>query len=321
MSPSTLAFFLLGFPALIGGAEALIRGAGSLAKRLGVSDLVVGLTVVALGTSAPELVVSLLAATRGSTDLAVANVVGSNLSNLLLILGATAVFFPLAMAKKLRWREIPFVLLSSLLLLALANDRLLDGAAGTVLGRTDGLALLGFLAVFFYFTFSSTKKGDEKTEVSSSKILSLPVSLAGILLGAAGLALGGDWLVSGAVEIAAAAGMSEALIGLTIVAVGTSLPELAASISAARARNADLVVGNIVGSNVMNIFWILGLSATISPLDFSEKLNADLLVLSGATILFFLFTFTGKKHKIDRWEGALLLAVWLGFLAFAIWRG
>ncbi len=312
--------FVIGFPALIGGAYLLVRGAGSIALKLGMSELSVGLTIVAIGTSAPELMVALVSAVKGAPDLAVSNVVGSNTANILLILGLTAVIRPLKMHKSLRRREIPFVLLSTLVLAALANDRLLSGHIASVLSRGDGLALLGFFAVYMYYVFSVARKKDENV-VESVKTASVPLSVLMILGGAGGLAAGGQWIVDGARAIAASAGMSEAMIGLTIVSVGTSLPELATTAVAAGKGNADLAIGNVVGSNVLNVLWILGLTAGIAPVGFNVVLNTDIWILCGITLLFFLFTYTWEKHKIDRAEGAILLVLYGSYITFIVLRG
>lgn len=312
--------FLLGLVLLLTGAHALVEGAGSLALRLGISKMAIGLTVVALGTSAPEMLVSLISAFKDSTDIAVGNVVGSNLANFLLILGAAALIAPLSLEKTLRWREIPFVLLATLLLAVLANDHLLSQAPGSLLDRGDGLALLIFFTLFMYYVFSMARQTKAQTEQLTRQ---WSIFMATILLtaGIAGLALGGHWLVKGATGIAISLGMSQALVGLTIVAIGTSLPELATSVVAATKNNADMAVGNVVGSNIFNILWILGLTSTITPVSFNLKLNSDIWFLVAVTVLFFVFTFTGKKHKVDRIEGLLFVSLYLGYLIFLVLRG
>ncbi|MFW6054692.1 MAG: calcium/sodium antiporter [Thermodesulfobacteriota bacterium] len=312
--------FFIGLILLLGGAYALVEGGSSLALRLGISELAVGLTVVAMGTSAPELLVSLVSAFQGATDIAVGNVVGSNLANMLLILGMAAMITPLALEKTLRWREIPFTLLAALVLAVLANDRLLSNATGSVLDRGDGLALLGYFVVFLYYVFSVAKKNEEVSD-SKPKQWSAPAALLLVLAGVCGLSLGGHWLVQGAETIASALGMSQALIGLTIVAVGTSLPELATSILAAFKGNADMAVGNVVGSNIFNILWILGVTASITPIAYNQTLNTDIWLLVAVTILFFVFTFSGKVHKVDRREGLLFVVLYAGYLVFLVWRG
>ncbi|MDZ7761912.1 MAG: calcium/sodium antiporter [Desulfovermiculus sp.] len=314
---------VFGIPLLLGGAHALVTGAGSIALRLGLSRLVVGLTVVAMGTSAPELLVSLLSAFQGAADMAVGNVVGSNMANILLILGIAAMIYPLALEKTIRWREIPFVLLSTLVLVVLANDRILTGAAGSRLDRADGLAFLGYFAVYMYYIFSVAKStnGTNEADDAQVRLVKLPWAFTLVLTGILGLTLGGQWLVSGAQTMAAAMGMSQALIGLTILAVGTSLPELATSVVAALRGNADMAVGNVVGSNVFNILWILGVTATITPIDYNTALNVDIWLLVGVSLLFFLFTFTWKEHKIDRREGGLFFVLYIIYMVFLVLRG
>ena len=314
-----LVSIVLGLSILLGGASALVSGASSIALRLRISRLVVGLTVVALGTSAPELLVSILAAFDGAADMAVANVVGSNLANILLILGLSAMISPLAMEKTIRWREIPFVLLSTLVLVILGNDQILTKAPGSVLDRADGLAILGYFGVYLYYIFSVARTAP--LEEVQTRVWAVPKAVGLTLLGIAGLTLGGHWLVQGAQSIAVSLGMSQALIGVTILAVGTSLPELATSLTAAAQGNADIAVGNVVGSNIMNILWILGATASVTPLRFNPALNVDIWFLVGVSLLFFLFTFTWKKHKLDRREGGLFVVLYIGYMVFAVMRG
>lgn len=311
---------LIGFPLLLAGAWTTVSGAGALALGLGVSRLTVGLTVVAVGTSAPELIVTLASAWQGAADMALGNVVGSNLANTLLILGLCALLTPLALERTMRRREIPFALLATLVLAVLVNDAIISGAPLSLLSRGDGLALLGYFAIYMYYMFSLS--GESSAESSSPVAQkSMPVAALLFLAGIAGLSLGGHWLVAGARAIALDLGMSEALVGLTVLAVGTSLPEMATSVTAAVRRDADMAVGNIVGSNVFNILWILGVSAAVTPLGYNLMLNLDLAVLVLATLLFFLFTFTGRRHKIDRLEGICFLCLYAAYIGFLILRG
>lgn len=311
--------FLLGFPLLIGGAYATVRGASTIALRLGVSELVIGLTIVAMGTSAPELLVSTLAAFKGSPDVGTGNIIGSNLSNLLLIIGVASIIAPLKMQESIRWREIPFTLLATLVLMIAANDVILTGAEENALDLSDGLILLGFFAIYLYYIFSLTKEKAESVE--KIETTSLPLAIALVAAGIVGLGLGGQWLVDGASTIARRLGMSEALIGLTIVALGTSLPELATSVTAAIRGNADMAVGNVVGSNIFNILWILGFSSTIHKINYNRILNIDMLFLIFVTLVFFLFTFTGKKHRVDRFEGGIFLLGYVLYIVFVVIRG
>ncbi|MCB9802904.1 calcium/sodium antiporter [Candidatus Nomurabacteria bacterium] len=314
----TLSLFLVGFYFLIKGADWLVGGASSIAKRLKVSDLMIGLTIVSFGTSAPELVVNLVASFNGSGDLAVANIIGSNISNILLILGISAVIFPLAVKKGTTWKEIPFSLLAVIVLWFLANDFLIDGQNVSALSRIDGLILLSFFVIFLYYTFGIAKVEGEGDDVRKYGVWT---SIAMIIAGALGLAFGGQWIVDGAIEIAKFFGMSESLIGLTIVAVGTSLPELAASAMAAWRHNPDIAIGNIIGSNIFNVFWILGLSAAIKPIVFNLNLNTDIYIVISATALLFLFMFVGKKNILQRWQGIVMLSLYLAYIVYLIIRG
>ena len=315
-----IVLIIIGLPLLLGGAYALVSGSGSLALKLGMAELTVGLTVVAMGTSAPELLVSMFSAFTGATDMAIGNVLGSNLANILLILGVSALIIPLNLEKTIRWREIPFVLLSTLILAVLANDSFFSGTESSVLQRGDGLVLLGYFAVFMYYVFSVAKRNNAH-ELTETRLFSVPWAIFILFAGIVGLALGGQWLISGATGVASRLGVSEAMIGLTVLALGTSLPELATSMVAALKGNADMAVGNVVGSNVFNILWILGLTASVSPLKFNPALNLDIWFLVAVTLIFFLFTFTGKRHKIDRLEGGIFLTLYISYIAYILVRG
>lgn len=311
--------FILGFVLLIKGADWLVSGASSLASKLGISALVIGLTIVAFGTSAPELTVNLLASFNGNTDIAIGNILGSNIANILLILGVSAIIYPLAVQKSTVWREIPFALLAVIVVGFMANDVFFDGASESMLSKIDGLILMSFFTVFLYYIFSIAKSGvsDDQEIVVFSNTKSVAMIVGGLV----GLVVGGKWIVDGAILFATQLGVSEALIGLTIVAVGTSLPELATSAVAAYKKNVDIAVGNIVGSNIFNIFWILGISATISPLPFSAELGTDVWVTIGATVLLFLSLFVGKRHVVERWQGAAFIAIYVLYVLFLITRG
>lgn len=316
---TTYILFFVGFVALIKGADLLVAGASSLAARLGVSALVIGLTIVAFGTSAPELIVNLLASVNGNTDIAIGNILGSNIANILLILGITAIVYPLSVGQGTVWKEIPFSLLAVIAMGFMANDILIDGASTSTITRIDGLLLISFFIIFLYYIFSIAKQGTESGETPEQ--YSYGKSVGMIVLGLIGLVIGGKWIVDGAVMFATSLGISEALVGLTIVAVGTSLPELATSVMAAYRKNVDIAVGNIVGSNIFNIFWILGLSAVISPLPFISVLQSDLVVTLIATLLLFLALFIGKRHTIERWQGVAFIFMYLAYLAYVVIRG
>lgn len=306
-------FLILGFIILIYGANFLVDGGAALAWRLKVSNIVIGLTVVAFGTSTPELVVNILSSAKGNSALALGNVLGSNIFNILCILGITALILPIGIKKTTTWIEIPLAVLAAILIMILTND---DPSG--MISRAEGFSLLCFFAVFIAYTLFLAKKGNVSNEEVTIKPYSIGKSVLFIFLGLGGLILGGRLLVNGAVAIAQMAGISERIIGLTIVSIGTSLPELATSFIAARKKNADMAIGNVVGSNIFNTFLILGTSATISPIRISAESNMDIWVNIIATLLLFLFVFTGKGRKINRWEGAIFLAMYITYLTLLI---
>ncbi len=309
----TYILFVLGFVLLIKGADFLVDGASSIAKKLKISNLVIGLTVVSFGTSAPELVVNIISAIKGQGDLAIGNIIGSNISNILLILGVSAIICALCVHKGTVWKEVPLSLLAILVVFILVNDGLIDRLGFSALTRIDGLILLAFFIIFIYYTFGIAKvQGEEKD--SSIKKRATWLSIIMILVGLAGLTFGGKWIVDGAIVIAQSFGVSEAIIGLTIVAIGTSLPELATSAIAAFKGRADIAVGNVVGSNIFNLFWILGITATIRPLEFSPVLNRDVIVCIIATFLLFLFMFIGKRHVLEKWQGGIFIGLYIAYI-------
>ena len=301
---------LIGFLLLIKGADLLVQGAAAAARRIGVSDLTIGLTVVGFGTSTPELVVNIMAGVQGTTALAIGNVLGSNIANVFLILGVTALILPLEVTSQTVWREIPMSLLAAIVLAILANDQFLDGEAVSLLARSDGLVFLCFFSVFLYYTVATTLQVQGAAGYAPSAVMGTGKAVAFILIGLVGLMLGGYWIVGGAVYVSRSLGISESVIGLTIVAVGTSLPELATSVAAAIKGNADIAVGNVVGSSIFNIFFILGVSSMIRPLPFSTSNNLDIAVVVLASLLLFLFMFTGRRKRVDRWEALLFLTIY-----------
>lgn len=315
----TYILFVIGFVFLVKGAGYLVDGSSSIAQRIGISQLVIGLTIVSFGTSAPELLVNIVASLRGAGDIGIGNVLGSNIANIFLILGVAAAIYPLRIKKSTTWKEVPLNFLSALVLLALANDLLIDGAESSVLSRIDGIILIFFFIIFVYYTIGLAKA--EQNHDGKTKQHGTLKSLGMVTVGIVGLALGGQWVVNGAMDIASRFGLSEALIGLTIVAVGTSLPELATSAMAAYKRNADIAIGNVVGSNLFNIFWVLGLSAIIKPLPFRPEINTDILVYLGAAIMLFAFAFTGKKKHVSRLDGWIFLVCYVVYIIFLIMRG
>lgn len=319
----TTALFVVGFVLLIKGADALVTGASSLAARLGVSALVIGLTIVAFGTSAPELIVNLLASINGNTDIAIGNILGSNIVNILIILGVSAIIFPLSVGKGTVWKEIPFALLAVVVLAFMSLDAVIDGATTSVITRSDGFILIAFFAIFLYYIFGLARTDAVASVEGVEQVEYMSYSRATVLIiaGLAGLVIGGKWIVDGAIMFATALGVSQALIGLTVVAIGTSLPELATSVMAALRKQSDIAVGNVVGSNIFNIFWILGLSATIAPLPFSSALIFDLAVTLAVTLFLFVALFVGKRHTLERWQGWLFVGVYVLYVTYLIWRG
>lgn len=309
---------LAGFALLIKGADLLVDGASAIARRYDISDLVIGLTVVAFGTSTPELFVNISASFKGSTGIAIGNVLGSNIANILLILGFSALIHPLRVTRGTVRREIPFSLLAALALYAAANDNLIDGWAYSDISRSDGLIFLMFFAIFMYYSASIAHTGGDHQGGQPRLSQGMGKSVLLMISGLIGLMLGGKWIVDGGVHMATAFGMSEALVGLTIVAVGTSLPELATSAMAAYKGNVEMAVGNVVGSNVFNIFFVLGISSIIKPLPFHAASNRDIGMVVLASFILFATMFTGRRQSLDRWEGALLLGIYAAYIAFLI---
>lgn len=299
------------------GANALTDGAASVAKRFHISSLVIGLTIVAFGTSAPELTVSVVSALKGSADMAIGNVVGSNIFNTLMIVGCTAAIVPISVTKGTLSKEIPLCILASVVLFICANDILINKAAANTISSSDGMLLLCFFLIFLGYTFAIAHNGSSEGE---SEIKDMPVwkSVLFIAGGLAGLVYGGQFFVSGASEIARSLGISESIIGLTLVAGGTSLPELATSVVAALKKNPEMAIGNVIGSNLFNIFFVLGCSATISPLNIQGITNLDLGVLIGSCVLLYIFGWFFKKRTITRIEGIVMIACYIGYTAYLI---
>ncbi|MCP6720366.1 MAG: calcium/sodium antiporter [Patescibacteria group bacterium] len=312
--------FIIGFVLLIKGANLLVDGASSVAKRFGISNIVIGLTVVAFGTSAPELFVNVVASVQGNAGIAIGNILGSNISNILLVLGVTAFVYPITMPHNTVRKEIPLSLLAIFVVGFLINDSLIDNTAPSILTRVDGLILLSFFFVFMYYSFGIAKTGASE---SGEKVKKLGTSkaIAFILLGLLGLTLGGKWLVDGAVHIATLFGVSQTMIGLTIIAIGTSLPELAAAVAAARKKNPDIAVGTIVGSNIFNLFWILGISSIIKPLPFNPLNNLDIGVVIFASVLLLAFLLTGRRYRLEKWQGVVFVLTYIIYIIFTVLRG
>lgn len=311
-----LLYLLAGFMLLIKGADFLVRGSASLAKALGVSTLLIGLTVVSFGTSFPELVVNLFSAVGGSTELAVGNILGSNVANILLILGVVACMTPIGVGRGTVWKEIPLALLASIVLLLLGSDVVLGLNSTNVLSRLDGIILLLFFAIFLYYTYGVSRlKAHDGLAVEH---MSTWKCAAYILAGLLGLVVGGKLIVDAASTMARVFGVGEHIIGVTVVALGTSLPELVTSVVAARKRHIDLAVGNVVGSNIFNVFFVLAATAVVSPLPFSILAMRDAIFAIGVSVLLFLALFIGKRHAIDRWQGVVFVGLYLLYIGWNV---
>jgi len=297
------------------GAHYLVDGASALAKRFNVSDMIIGLTVVSFGTSAPELAVSVLAAANGTAEVALGNVIGSNIANICLILGLTAVIQPLRIRHNTIWKDIPFSFVGIIVAMIMASDYLLDGTPMAVISRADGLVLICFFVIYLYYTFNIARR--EKI-VPTDEIHRRPLWLAilFILGGLVALVFGGRFIVDAAVELARGFGISEAIIGLTLVSVGTSIPELATSVVAAMRGRGDMAMGNVVGSNIFNIFLILGVSATVAPLPVGNITMIDFGVCMLATILMFASGFVFKQNIMYRPKGWMLIALYVAYLTW-----
>lgn len=318
-----IVWLVAGLAAILVGADMLTDGSSAIAKRMGVSDLIIGLTVVAFGTSTPELVISVMSAVNGNDSLAVGNIVGSNILNILLILGITALIRPIIIKKSVMTNEIPMVVLSSLIMLVFGYSATLDGGPEDIITRVNGIMLLIFFILFMRYTFASARRkpaGSEKDPASADgehlkKVATLKATVF-IIIGLAGLIWGGDRFVDGASSLARHMGVSEALIGLTIVAIGTSLPELATSIIAAVKNQPGLAVGNVIGSNIFNILFVLGTAATVAPLPFRGVTRVDLWTLMGASIMFLVFARAFRHRCITRPEGIVML---VSYIAYMVW--
>ena len=318
----TTTLFIAGFAALIKGADFLVDGASSVARRYRIPPIVIGLTIVAFGTSMPELFVNVFAALNGTADIAVGNIVGSNIVNILLILGVSALVARLTVSSDTVWKEIPMGLLAVVVLGAVANDILLGSATENVLTRGDGIVLIGFFIIFLYYTVGlALRQRNNSPGENTVPEQSMLRAVLFIGTGLAGLIVGGKWIVDGATTIAAMWGLSEAMIGLTIVAVGTSLPELATSAVAAYKGNTDIAIGNVAGSNIFNIFWILGISAIIAPLPYNLTLNFDLMVVAVASFLLFAAIFVHHRGTLGKVEGISFIVLYILYLIAVVARG
>lgn len=309
---------LIGFVLLIKGADFFVDGASAIAKIMRIPTLIIGLTIVAFGTSAPEVAVSVTSAIQGQNEIAIGNVVGSNIFNLLLVVGVAAMISPLGVKKSIIIKEFPLTILSGFVLLILSKDVMLQNLPENVLTRADGLMLLVLFGIFMYYLIelaltSRNEGGDEEIEAMPlSK--SIPLSIGGIIA----IVIGGKLVVDAASHIALAWGMSQNLVGLTIVAIGTSLPELVTSVIAARKGESDIALGNVIGSNIFNVFLILGISSVIHPIAISSEVFVDMAFMLIATILTYMFAIT--KKKVNRFEGGILAVLYIIYMIFIILR-
>ncbi len=319
-----LLFFVAGFALLVKGADILVDGAASIATKLRVSALMIGLTVVALGTSMPELGVNIAASLGGENEITLGNIVGSNIANILLILGFTALIIPLRVKNETLWKEIPYGFMAALVLLVIASDSLIMGRR-SVIDTTDSYILLLFFSIFLAYVIGTAKAQRSIRSLFKRekrfKEFSAPLSIAMVIGGIIGVAVGGQWVVYGAVYIAGLLGLSEFLIGATIIAIGTSLPELVTSVVAAFKRQADIMIGIISGSNIFNISFILGISGLIRPIAVDGMRTFDLMFLLLASGLLFVFVFLDKKRLLSRREGVVFLLLFLAYILFTVWRG
>lgn len=310
---------ILGLVILIGSANVLVAGASSIAKKFNVPNLIIGLTVVSFGTSFPELIINILASINNQDDLAVGNVVGSNTVNILLVIGFSALLKPIKVQNSTVRYEIPFSILAMLVLLFSANDVFFDGTEQGILSRSEGLVFMIFFLLFIYYTFIVSKNSSQNHEEGHLVTQrNMWVSTAFLIIGVAGLYFGGVLIVDNATTIAIDLGLSEAVVGILVIALGTSLPELATSAVAAYRGNADMAVGNIVGSNIFNVFFVLGLSMSISPIEFNPVLNIDIVVALFSSLMLYIFVFTRKGRQIDRVEAIAFLVLYGAYVSWLL---
>ncbi|MFA9370108.1 MAG: calcium/sodium antiporter [Labilibaculum antarcticum] len=306
---------VVGFVLLIKGADWMVSGSSALAKKNHISNIAIGLTIVAFGTSAPELVVNSFASFHGHSDIVFGNVIGSNNFNLFIILGIVGLISPIVVQSNTVWKEIPLSLFAVLILYLLSNIFFFQDSP--VLSRLDGLVLIVMFGLFLFYVYRQLKTETLVTEIAIIPMSTLKI-WSFIILGLSGLILGGKLVVDNAVEVASGMGVSEKIIGLTIVSAGTSLPELVTSVVAVLRKNNDIAIGNIIGSNIFNIFLILSVSSFIRPIEFASIFNIDIYILAGGTIFLFIAMFTGVKKKLDRWEAGILLISYLAYTAYLI---
>ena len=314
--------FFLGFVVLIKGADWLVVGSSAIAKKNNISNLVVGLTIVSIGTSMPELIVNVLASSKDVSQIAIGNILGSNIANILLILGVAAFIYPIIIKKSTVFYEIPYSVIALLLVTFLANFNFW-GSNTNAIHQTDGILLMAFFGLFVAYIIKLAKNGkaDILDEVPSAEITTTK-SVFMVVFGMVGLFFGGQWVVDGAIVAANHFGLSEAFIGLTVVAIGTSLPELVTSAVAAYKKNTDIAMANVIGSNIFNLLWVLGISAIIKPVEFDPKLNVDVFILVGAScLILFSFVTSKVKNQIGKLTGILFLILYVAYISFLVYRG
>ncbi|MBK6732337.1 MAG: calcium/sodium antiporter [Bacteroidetes bacterium] len=310
-------YLIIGLAIVVFGSNWLVDGASSLAKKWKVNDLVIGLTVVAFGTSSPELAVNIFASISGNSEMAIGNIIGSNIFNILLILGVASIIFPLTVHSNTVFKEIPLSLLAAIIVFVCVNDVLINHDSISEIDRTDGLILIAFFIIFMYYTFIIAKS-TSPDEIESYNILPVWKTLVLLLTGFCGLIIGAKFMVDGATGIAESLGMSQRVIGLTIVAAGTSVPELATSVVAAMKKKSDIAVGNVVGSNIFNIFFILGLSSVIKPIPVGPGVNLDVIVCIAATVILFFLVSVEKHHRIVRSHGIIFILLYIAYVTYLI---
>lgn len=299
------------------GASLFVKGSSGLARKFNVSELAIGLTIVSFGTSSPELVVNSIGSYNSNYDIVFGNIIGSNNFNLFIILGIIGIIAPMKVQSSTAWKEVPFSFFAILILFLLANDQIFFHKDKSYLSRGDSLIMIAAFGLFLFYVFKQLKSDPILNTTKTSNDKNIRIALF-IIFGLAGLVLGGKLVLDNAVKLATAFGMSEKMIGLTIVAAGTSLPELATSVIAAIKKNNDIAVGNIIGSNIFNILFILPVSSFINPLRYNPGFNKDLALLTGGTLVLFLAMYTGKRMQIDRWEAFVLLIAYVVYFILMV---
>jgi cation:H+ antiporter len=314
--------FVIGLLLLIVGANLIVNGATRFARIKGIPTVIVGITIVSLGTTLPELTIALFAGFKGQTDIALGNAIGTVIANSLLILGIAALIRPLYVQRFTITKQVPFVILSVVVLLILSNVSFLDNASEQAITRSDGLILLLFLLIFFYYTYESVKSHYPIKEINSKKNnKGLFKIFFSIIAGSIAIYLGGKWTVDSAVIIARNLGIGEFLISATIIAVGTSLPELMTAIIATCKKKSDIAIGNVIGANILNILWVLGLAAIISPVPIPEFVNFDIFFMLASTLILLGIIYIGSPNKINRWEGSFMIGLYAAYMIFLLVRG